>query len=94
MLNSNASLELPVWPSRIARLHDGVLEITTGDGIRVAARDIVDIGVEPPRAGRLSLRLSYRAGLNKARTSYWVEPQHEAALQRLVDAVATTKAGA
>jgi hypothetical protein len=57
----------------------------------VAARDIVEIGVEPPRAGRLSLRLSYRAGLHTARTSYWVGPEHEAALQRLVDAVATLK---
>ena len=90
MLNSNTSPELPVWPSGIARLHNGVLEITTGDGIRVAARDIVEIGVERPRAGRLSLNLTYRAGLDRARTSYWVKPEHEAALQRLVDSVAAT----
>jgi len=54
----------------------------------VAAHDIVEIVVEPSRAGRLSLTLRYRAG-DSVRTSYWVEPEHEAALRRLVDAVAT-----
>jgi hypothetical protein len=56
-----------------------------------AARDITEIGVAPPRAGRPSLRLGYPAGLDRARTSYWVQPEHEAALRRLVDAVATLK---
>jgi hypothetical protein len=51
----------------------------------------IDIGVEPRKAGRLSLRLAYRAGLNRAKTSYWVQPEHEAELHRLVDAVTTQK---
>ena len=85
---------LPIWPSGIARLHDGILEITTGDGLRVAVRDITDIGVEPRRAGRLSLRLACRAGLDRAKTSYWVQPEHEATLHRLVDAVTTQKENA
>jgi hypothetical protein len=55
MLNPNTNPEVPVWPSGSARFNDGVLEVTTGDGIRVAARDITQIGVNPPRAGRLSL---------------------------------------
>jgi hypothetical protein len=79
--------QLPIWPSGIAKFADGILEVTTGDGIRVATADIVEIGVEPPRAGRLSLTLVYRAGLNRVKTSFWVEPEHEAALRRLVDAV-------
>jgi hypothetical protein len=91
MLNSNATPDLPIWPSGIARLDGGILEVTAGDGIRVAVDDVVEIGVEPPRAGRLSLTLGYRAGLDKTRTSYWVEPQHEAALRRLVKDVAATK---
>lgn len=91
MLSSNPTPDVPIWPSGIARFENGILEITTGDGIRVAAHDIVEIAVEPPRAGRLSLSLSYRAGLSRAKTSYWVERQHEAALQRLVDTVSTTK---
>jgi hypothetical protein len=62
-----------------------------GDGIGVAARDITEIGVNPPRAGRLSLRLTYRAGLDRVRTSFWVEPGQPAALQRLVDTVLTAK---
>ena len=82
---------LEIWPSGIARLHDGILEITTGDGLRVAVRDITEIGAEPRRAGRLSLRLAYRAGLNRVRTSFWVQPEHEPELHRLVDAVATAK---
>jgi len=71
-------------------LDDGVLEVTIGGGIRVAAHDIVESAVQPCRAGRLSLVLRYRAGLGRVRTSSWVEPEHEAALRRLVDAVTTT----
>ena len=59
------SPEVPIWPSGVARLADGILEVTTGDGIRVATADITEIRVEPLRAGRLSLGLVYRAGLNR-----------------------------
>jgi hypothetical protein len=83
--------DLPIWPSGIARFSDSILEVTTGEGVRVAASDIVEIRVEPPRAGRLSLVLAYRSGLSRVRTSYWVEPEHEAALRDLVAAVATSK---
>jgi hypothetical protein len=79
--------EVPIWPSGIARFADGILEMTTGDGIRVAASDVLEIGVEPPRAGRLSLALAYRSGLSKHKTGYWVESQHEAALRQLVESV-------
>jgi hypothetical protein len=79
--------DLPIWPSGIARLRDGILEVTTGDGIRVATRDIDAIGTKPPRAGRLSLTLEYRAGLSNVKTSFWVEPENEAALNELVSAV-------
>ena len=90
----NTSPDVPIWPSGIARFVDGILEVTTGQGIRLAVRDIDEIGVRPPRAGRFSLRLRYRAGLSKVKTGYWVEPAHEAALRMLVDAVATAKAAA
>ena len=85
-------IELPIWPSGIARFADGILEVTTGDGIRVAAQDVIDIGVEPPRAGRLSLTLKYRAGLSRNKTSYWVDASHEAALNELVEAVSAAGA--
>jgi hypothetical protein len=91
MTMTATSPDLPIWPSGIARFADGIFEVTTGDGIRVAAGDIVEISVEPPRAGRLSLTLTYRAGLNRIKTSFWVEPEHETALQRLADAVMETK---
>jgi hypothetical protein len=94
MTNSHTPPDVPIWPSGIARFSDGILEVTTGGGIRLAARDIIEIGVRPPRAGRLSLRLRYRAGLSKVKTGYWVEPQHEASLHRLVDAVETTRGAA
>ena len=87
---ATAEAHVPIWPSGIARFDGDVLEVTTGNGIRVAARDIVEIGVESPRDGRLTLRLSYQAGLDRAKTSYGVAPRNATALQRLVDAVATT----
>jgi hypothetical protein len=71
---TETSPELPIWPSGIARFADGILGVTTGDGIRVAAADIVQIGVEPPRAGRLSLALVDRAGLDRAKTSFGSSP--------------------
>ena len=71
-------------------MDDGVLEVTTDDGIRVAAHDIVETADESCRAGRFALMLRYQAALDRVRTSYWVEPEREAALRRLVDAVATT----
>jgi hypothetical protein len=89
MLNANTTPDLRIWPSGIAWLHDGVLGITTGDGIRVPAHDIIEIRVKPPRAGRLSLTLNYRAGVDKAKTRFWVEPQYETAFRLLVDPVAT-----
>lgn len=91
MTTEKNTRDVPIWPSGIARFADGILEVTTGDGIRVAAADVVEIGVEPPRAGRLSLALAYRAGLDRVRTSYWVESEHEAALRQLADAVTRTK---
>jgi hypothetical protein len=80
-------MDLPIWPSGVARFSDGILEVTTGDGTRVAVGDILEIGVKEPRMGRYSLTLEYRAGLGTTKTSYWVEPQNEAALRELVDAV-------
>jgi hypothetical protein len=87
-------MDLPIWPSGIARFADGILEVTTGDGIRVAARDITEIGMKPPRAGRLSLTLAYRAGLSTNKTSFWVEVEHEAALRHLVATVDAARSAA
>jgi hypothetical protein len=70
MPSSNTTPDLPIWPIEIARFAGGVLDVTTGDGIRVAARDIVEIGVKPPRAGRFSLTLADPAGLDSVRTSH------------------------
>jgi len=33
MSNSNTTV-VPIWPSGIARFGDGILEVTTGDGVR------------------------------------------------------------
>lgn len=81
------SRDVPIWPSGIARLAGGILEITTGDGVRIATRDILEIGVDPPRAGRLSLRVKYRAGVDKPKRCYWVDAPNEAALHELVASV-------
>jgi hypothetical protein len=92
MSNLTNPADLPIWPSGIARFADGILEVTTGEGIRVAAQDIIEIGIKPPRAGRLSLTLTYRAGLNRNKTSYWVEARHETALDELVETVSAARA--
>jgi hypothetical protein len=92
--NGAAGTDLPIWPSGIARFDGGILEVTTGDGFRVAAGDIVEIGVEPLRAGRLSLRVAYRAGFDKPNRCYWVDPQHEAALRELVHSVGVARGSA
>ena len=86
-------MDVPIWPSGVARYADGILEITTGDGRRVAASDITRIEIEPPKLGRLSLALEYGAGLGTTKTGYWVEPKYEAALRELVDAVRRDAAG-
>jgi len=82
-------MDLPIWPSGVARFSDGILEVTTGDGTRVPVGDILEIGVKEPRMGRYSMTLKYRAGLGTTKTSYWVDAEHEAALRELVDSVAT-----
>lgn len=84
--------DLPIWPSGIARFSGGILEVTTGDGLRVAARDIEEISVKPPRAGRFTLAVKFRAGLDRQKRGYWVEPEHEAALRAFVSDVAAAAA--
>jgi hypothetical protein len=84
--------DLPIWPSGVARLSDGILEVTTGDGVRIAARDIETIDVGPPDEGRLSLALTWRAGPDTASTSLSVEPEHEQAVRQLVAAVEAERA--
>ena len=93
MLTSKTTPDLPIWPSGIARFADGILEVTTGEGMRVAAPDIIEIGVLPPQGGRPSLTLRYRAGLRKNETSFWVEPEHEAALHELVETLEADRRG-
>jgi hypothetical protein len=79
--------DLPIWPSGIARLAAGIVEVTTGEGVRVALADLQEIGIKPPRAGRLSLTLKYRGGLSTFKRSFWVEAANEAALRDFVAAV-------
>ena len=84
--------DLPIWPTGIARFSDGILEVTTGEGLRVAAQDIEEIYVKPPRAGRFSLKVKFRAGLGRQTHGYWVEASHEAALHALVSRVTAAAA--
>ena len=56
------------------------------------ARDIEEISVKPPRAGRFTLAVKFRAGLDRQTRGYWVEPEHEAALRAFVSDVAAAAA--
>jgi hypothetical protein len=66
--------------------------VTNGEPIRAPVVDIVEIGTKPPRAGRLSLRLRNRAGLDTVSQSWWVESRNEAALNALVEAAGASRA--
>ena len=79
--------DLPLWPSGMARFADGFFEVTTVDGLRVPAGDILAIGMEPPLRGRLLLIVSFRSGLINSKRSFWVDTPHEGALRELVHAV-------
>jgi hypothetical protein len=79
-------MEVQIWPSGIARLADGILEVTTSD-VRVALGDILEVGSKPPRLGHLSLTLKYRQGLETISMSRGVEQEHGDALRSLVETV-------
>jgi len=87
-------IEFPIWPTGIARYADGILEVTTGEGLRVAARDLISVEVKPPRAGRLTMKVAYRAGFNTNKRSFWVEMPNEIALHQLVGAAQGARAAA
>jgi hypothetical protein len=80
-------IDVPIWPSGLARLDDGILELTPGDGLRVATRDILDIALVPALGARLQLTLAYRDGFATVRRRYWVAVADHDHLQRLVTAV-------
>ena len=79
--------DLPIWPNGAAKVAGGILEVMSDHGICVFTRDIIEISMLPPSAGRLCFTLRYRAGLRKHETSYWIELRHEAALRELVTAI-------
>ncbi|HWI70560.1 MAG TPA: hypothetical protein VNT55_01295 [Baekduia sp.] len=79
--------DVPIWPSGLARFDDGILEITSGDGLRVAARDIVAIGLAPALGARMLLTLDYRSGFDTINRRYWVALTDHDHLQRLVATV-------
>jgi hypothetical protein len=76
--------QVPLWPSGVARLDDGILEVLAGDGLRVAVRDVVTIGLEPALGARLVLALSYRKGLETVQCRFWVAHEDHDPLMRLV----------
>ena len=79
-------MKVPSWPSGHVKLDGDVLEFGAGDLTRVPVADLEKIEVKEA-AGRLSLKIAYRAGLNNVKTSAWVEEQHRADLNELVGAV-------
>lgn len=82
-----ARVDVPVWPSGLARFDDGILEITSGEGLRVAARDILAVELIPALGARLQLALTYRNHFDTVTRRYWVAVADHDDLQRLVTAV-------
>jgi hypothetical protein len=80
------SHQVPVWPSGVMSFNGSVLEVTTGDGLRVAASDLEEIKLGKTFKGRVNVKIAYRAGLGKAKTGAWAEEEHEVALRELIAA--------
>lgn len=76
--------QVPLWPSGVARLDDGVLEVLAGDGLRVAVRDVVDVELVPALGARLMLVVSYRKGFEVEQGRFWVGHGDHDALARLI----------
>lgn len=88
-----ARADVALWPSGLARFDDGVLEIL-GDGLRVAARDVVAIELAPALGARLQLSVAYRRGFDTIRRRYWVALADHDHLQRMVAQVRAQAVGA
>jgi len=78
--------ELKSWPSGVVRFANGILELTNGD-LRVHVKDIERLTLLPPKMGRISIEVRYRAGLNTNTTSAWVDTGEEQRAAELVAAV-------
>lgn len=79
-------IEVKSWPSGVVRFADGILEMTSND-LRVHPRDIELLTIKPPKMGRVSIEVRYRAGLNTNTTSAWVDAGEEPRAEELVAAV-------
>ncbi|WP_027007221.1 hypothetical protein [Conexibacter woesei] len=73
----------PLWSAGPARLHDGILEVLAGDGLRVPVRDVVALTLEPALGARLLLALSYRRGLATEHRRFWAAHEDHDPLMRL-----------
>lgn len=72
-----------IWPTGLARFDDGVLEVV-GEGLRVAARDLVAVELLPALGARLQLRVEYRKGFETSQRRFWVAVADHDDLARLV----------
>ena len=89
-------MEVPTWPSGVVRFDGETLEWGAGELYRVALSSLLKLEVEPPKRGRLNVKIKFQAGLSTVSrpsswsltgAGAWVEQQHEAALADLVAAV-------
>jgi hypothetical protein len=86
-------VKVPSWPSGHVGFDGEVFEYGAGELTRVPIENLRSIEVKAPKLGRLNLKFSYQAGLNKVKTGAWVEQQHEQELNELVAAVQGAIAG-
>jgi hypothetical protein len=92
MVAMSLFIEVPIWPTGMAHYDGAILEVTTGEGLRVAPCDIASVEIKPARRGRLTLEIRYRCGLDTVTRGYWVEESSEFALERLVQAAGNAAA--
>ena len=85
--DSVAAVKVPSWPSGHVAFDGEIFEYGAGELTRVPVENLRKIEIAGPKAGRLSVKFGYQAGLDNVKTSAWVEQSHEADLQELVTAV-------
>jgi hypothetical protein len=79
-------VKVPSWPSGHLNLDGDVFEFGAGELTRVPVKDLKSIEVKE-KAGRLSVKFAYTAGLNNVKTSAWVEAEHRGEVDELVAAI-------
>jgi len=84
-VESERQHRIPAWPSGVVAFDGQILELTAAKE-RIPREDLRELSVEP-KAGRLSLTLSFQRGLGTHKSGVWVALENTDSLRQLLAAV-------